>query len=683
MTPTDPCPPAADFEAFLRGRLDDARSDAVERHVERCARCQRTIDGLTVDTRLTDALRGDDDQVRGPSDPVADPRVGAMVARIEEMASQFTPAGFDLHPSAPGSVGECPPFDPPHAPEDLGRMSGYRVVRLLGGGGMGLVYLAEDEALRRPVAVKILRPRLARHSRARDGFLREARAVAALKHDNVVTVFQVGEAVGPDGTSVPFLAMELLEGESLADWLRRGERIPAGWAARLGRQAAEGLAAAHARGVVHRDIKPGNLWLEVPAGWDDLPPDARPPLPAVARVKVLDFGLAQPAGIGDRASAAFGTPAYMPPEQAAGQEVDHRADLFSLGVVLYELVVGRLPFARTESDERSYATPEPVERLAPDVPPALADLIGRLLSPAPADRPTTARQVAAELLALTTEGAGTDGRGLPARRPLRRVALVVGLAAFGVLLAGMWLAGNKFRQSGGQVESGPLTRPGPPDDEWVAAVTALPVDRQPGAVIDKLCEFNPGYDGQVAKLGFENGMVTEFAIKTDDVSDIRPLRALTGLKSLYVTGSAPGLGRLADLSPVRGLPLTVLNIWQNPALTDLSATRGMQLTVMQAGDTAVADLSPLEGMPLSILAVNNCRVRDVSPVRTLAKVRLFRCDGCPIDTLEPLAGSKVRELICDFRPTRGDAAILARMPQLESINRLTTADFLRRHAAAR
>ena len=150
----------------------------------------------------------------------------------------------------------------------MGRLAHFRVLQLLGSGGMGVVYLAEDMALQRRVALKVLRPRTIRHPDACVRFLREARAMASIKHDHIVVVYQVGEApLGNGGPGIPYLAMELLDGESLHDWLESNRRPPLEWVVRLGRQIAEALAALHARGLIHRDVKPANLWLEPPPGW--------------------------------------------------------------------------------------------------------------------------------------------------------------------------------------------------------------------------------------------------------------------------------------------------------------------------------------------------------------------------------------------------------------------------------
>ena len=189
---------------------------------------------------------------------------------------------------APDPAGECTElvYDflaPPREPGELGRLGPYQVRKVLGAGGMGVVFLGHDPLLERPVALKAMLPMLAVSPSAKQRFLREARAAAAIKHDHIVTIYQVGEDRG-----VPFLAMEFLEGESLDDRLKRESRLPVKELLRIGREAAEGLSAAHERGLIHRDIKPGNIWLEGERG----------------RVKILDFGLARDDG--QRASDPVG-----------------------------------------------------------------------------------------------------------------------------------------------------------------------------------------------------------------------------------------------------------------------------------------------------------------------------------------------------------------------------------------
>jgi hypothetical protein len=227
---------------------------------------------------------------------------------------------------------------PAQAADELGRLGPYRVLQVLGAGGMGVVFRAEDPHLSRLVALKAMLPVLAASASARQRFLREARAAAAIKHDHIVTIYQVGEDRG-----VPFLAMDFLEGESLDARLNREGKLPVPEVLRVGREMALGLAAAHQRGLIHRDIKPANIWLETHGN----------PAACVTggRVKILDFGLARAVGVEDRITlqgAIVGTPAYMAPEQAQGQSLDARCDLFSLGCVIYRLATGEPAFKGTD-----------------------------------------------------------------------------------------------------------------------------------------------------------------------------------------------------------------------------------------------------------------------------------------------------------------------------------------------
>ena len=278
-----------------------------------------------------------------------------------------------------------------------GSFPGFAVLGELGKGGMGTVFLAEDSKLKRKVALKTMRPEYASDPYDRERFLREARAAATVEHDNIVPVLHIGEAV--DGT--PFIVMPLLKGESLDARLKRDPSVPLDLLVRVGRDVCAALGAAHAAGLVHRDIKPANVWLEGD-------PTAADPAARVRRCKVLDFGLARAATATDgqltNPGAVLGTPAYMPPEQARGEPADARADLYSLGATLYRTATGRLPFDAPTPMALLLAIalemPPPVRELAPHVPPALANLIDRLLSKDRAHRPQSAAEVAAVLAAL-------------------------------------------------------------------------------------------------------------------------------------------------------------------------------------------------------------------------------------------------------------------------------------------
>jgi serine/threonine protein kinase len=253
---------------------------------------------------------------------------------------------------------------------------------------MGVVFQAEDPHLRRPVALKVMRPHLAASADYHRRFLREARLAAAIEHEHIVTVYQVGEDRG-----VPYLAMQLLRGETLEDRLGRrpGGRLPLPEVLRIGREIAEGLAAAHARGLVHRDIKPANIWLEERRG----------------RVRIVDFGLArgsEPDAQFTQAGAVIGTPAYMAPEQATGAIVDARCDLFSLGAVLYRAATGKAPFGDRDTMSILHAlatrAPVPPHRIVPSLPRLFSGLVMRLLAKDPADRPQSAHEVVKAIEAL-------------------------------------------------------------------------------------------------------------------------------------------------------------------------------------------------------------------------------------------------------------------------------------------
>jgi urea transport system substrate-binding protein len=270
------------------------------------------------------------------------------------------------------------------APDEMGWLGPYRIRGVLGEGGMGVVFDAEDSQLCRRVALKILKPELALTTALRERFLQEARAAAALPSDHVVAIYHVGT----EG-DVPYLAMQYLEGESLEQCLHRVHRLPAAEVARLGRDIALGLAAAHEKGLIHRDIKPANIWLEAVPG------------STVPRVKLLDFGLARVAGSVSNLTASgmiVGTPHYLAPEQARGLELDHRCDLFSLGCVLYRALTGVLPFDGLDviSLLTSLAVddPRPIHELTPEAPAELAALIRDLLAKLPYQRPQSAREVA-------------------------------------------------------------------------------------------------------------------------------------------------------------------------------------------------------------------------------------------------------------------------------------------------
>ncbi len=267
----------------------------------------------------------------------------------------------------------------------------YRIVSKLGAGGMGVVYLAEHTLIGRKAAIKVLLPEFSRDEASLTRFFNEARSTALIRHAGLVDVFDFGYH---DGAA--YIAMELLDGESLGARLRREQVLPAALAAALARQVAAAVGAAHARGIVHRDLKPDNVFLV---------PD--PEVTVGLRVKVLDFGIAKLGGeLGGVARTTtgnlLGTPLYMSPEQCRGAgAVDHRADVYSLGCMLFEMLCGRPPFVLAGVGELISAhmndAPPRVATLAPGTPAELEALVMALLEKRPEARPQTMDEVVAAL----------------------------------------------------------------------------------------------------------------------------------------------------------------------------------------------------------------------------------------------------------------------------------------------
>jgi WD40 repeat protein/tRNA A-37 threonylcarbamoyl transferase component Bud32 len=268
---------------------------------------------------------------------------------------------------------------PPLEPGALGRLDHYEVLEVVGRGATGVVLKARDTKLQRVVALKVLLPRLAASRTARQRFVREAQATAAVRDDHVIAI----HAVSDDGP-LPYLVMEYIAGITLEERIRKGGPLDLQEVRRIGLQVARGLAAAHAQGLVHRDVKPANILLEN----------------GVQRVKITDFGLARAAadaGLTEHGLIA-GTPQFMAPEQARGEPTSERSDLFSLGAVLYTLCAGFPPFGgdSTVAILKSVCEddPRPIRELRPDAPADLCDLIGKLLAKDPKDRFASAGEVA-------------------------------------------------------------------------------------------------------------------------------------------------------------------------------------------------------------------------------------------------------------------------------------------------
>ncbi len=367
----------------LHGYLDDTLSESeqlrVEQHLCQCESCRNVMRDSAADQEwwgeAGEYLRNDrwDDVattsvVMKNADPDGTPQVG------DEPASEFS----DRHlPLAMRQVREW--LDPTDDPHMLGRFGGYEIVGIIGQGGMGVVMKGYEPALNRFVAIKVLAPLLASSGAARQRFAREAKATAAVLHDNVIPIHRVDET-----HDLPYLVMPYVADAPLQQRIDQEGPLPLVAVLRIGEQIAAGLAAAHSHGLVHRDIKPANILLEN----------------GVERVRITDFGLARAADDGSltRTGVIAGTPQYMSPEQARGESVAARSDLFSLGSVLYVMATGRLPFRA----ETSYGIlrriidtePRPIREINPQLPPWLETIIAKLHAKTIQDRYASAEEVA-------------------------------------------------------------------------------------------------------------------------------------------------------------------------------------------------------------------------------------------------------------------------------------------------
>jgi serine/threonine protein kinase len=619
------CPTPESLSAYVLGKLSDEEMQPVAEHAAGCKKCQST---LTAADCQSDPLLGHVRAARGADNAAPEPALSRLLQRAEALSGDsLTEETIATQPAEDGGFQEARAFlAPPQAADELGRLGPYRVLQELGAGGMGLVYRAEDTQLRRPIALKVMRPSSARDDEARQRFLHEARATAAVSHERIITIYQVGEQ-----GDVPFLAMQLLQGEPLEARLGRADKSPLSVAEvlRIGRDVADGLAAAHAKGLIHRDIKPANIWLEADSG----------------RAKVLDFGLARSSFQDVRLTqtgCVLGTPAYMSPEQAHSRPVGPASDLFSLGVVLYRMLTGIEVFRRGSS----YATliavvqeePTSVRVLNPQVPEAAADLVHKLLAKKIEDRPATAAEVSKALGALVLQvrrrtalpaqqqpaasGTARIVAPPPARRRKRSMSLRLALPLAVALLAAAVVGGSKSLVRHLEVASPPPTPPETStmqatqpalsgEKEFLEDVAQRGPHKQFQVVAGRLIALNPGLKfGDLSHtLDPTKSYVRMINVPTDLVTDLSPLRALPKLEVLYCSGSSPGKGKLTTLSALRGLKLTYLDC-KNNQIRDLSLLRDMPLRFVHCDYQPERDAPVLRGI-LSLVRINGEPAKDV------------------------------------------------------------------------
>lgn len=451
------CPDRESLERLLLGKLRVPQAEQLEEHLLHCENCSAAAGMISASDELIAAIQAPK-VVYGEESIVAQ-----VIERGKQLRSQAETIKTDESnittnlPQAEKAADspDMPSFDeeveilaPAEQPDEIGRLSDYRVLEVLGVGGMGVVFRAEDPKLERQIALKAMKPAVAGSRSAKDRFLREARATAAIEHDNIVTIHHVGEDRG-----IPFIAMQFLRGEPLQKRLEREQQLDQHEVLRIGQEIAAGLEAAHKRGLVHRDIKPDNIWLEEETG----------------RVKIVDFGLVRTAtddaGL-TQSGMVLGTPRYMAPEQAQSKSVDHRCDLFSLGSVLYHLATGKAPFEGNLSATLIALVqedPEPVNFLCPEIEPGLSRLIMRLLSKNRDQRPQSAADVSQEIAEIQQKLAAEEAEKAEWQlgetmilsessalmiQPKSRKPIFLGVVGVAITLAvffGLWAAGVIFK----------------------------------------------------------------------------------------------------------------------------------------------------------------------------------------------------------------------------------------------
>jgi serine/threonine protein kinase/tetratricopeptide (TPR) repeat protein len=462
-------------------------------------------------------------------------------------------------------------------------VSHYRIVEKIGAGGMGEVYLAEDTKLKRKVALKFLPSQFAADSDFKARFVREAEATAKLDHPNIVTIYEVSEFQGR-----PFFAMQLVEGQSLRD-LANGKELGIDRIIELAIQICDGLEAAHDKEVVHRDIKPSNIVID-----------------AYGRPKILDFGLAAIQG-GEqltKTGSTLGTVRYMSPEQVQGQNVDHRSDLFSLGVVLYELIAGRTPFDKDNEAATLQAitqdNPEPLARYKSDIPGELQRTVSKLLEKDPSLRYQTAGGVLSDLKRLTAPTQSSMAQ-VPAKKKVNWPLAVSGL----VIIATLITAGIKYwpdvetEKSHEPTEERimlavlPFENLGEPEDEYFADGITDEITSKVG-ILDGLGVIArtsilqyKGTTKRVAEIGSELNVdyILEGTIRWDKSGEIDQVRI------------TPQLIRVSDETHLwaDNIQRDLSRIFEVQEEIAINIARAMNVTLI-SGDHAALDYRPTENL---------------------------------------------------------------------------------------
>jgi len=712
------CTESGRLAQFVQGLLPESEAASLAAHADECPHCQKMLAefdqeqsdlagalrrGMNApllelpevrhtldDTQMLTALWSADQEAT----PQSGPRMSRLMRRLEQLPQDCPATGPDWIEWA-DTVLEFGPDGLPDYPQ-------YRLQAALGAGGMGVVFEVFDRSLDRTVALKVLRPELAGDALVRDRFQTEAQAMAALQHDQIVRVFQFGTLSTGTLGPLPFLTMERFHGETLAQRLSRGPALTLAECLQISRDIARALAEAHRHGLVHRDVKPENVFLDGTV--------------EEFQVKLLDFGLARDVSksdLDDERGWVLGTPAWMAPEQARGEPATVQSDLFSLGCVMYRMLSGRLPFTgetpRAMLRARLEHSPVALQTLVPALPTELTGIVDELLSGDAARRPSSSADVARRLKRL----ADLHRRNVPVRSRVL-VAMLAVLCVMAVVAVGSFTgltsneddalvdtgsaalstrrnsARSDLETVSGNQPVGPSevsqTQAPPPfeplDEVWLERVSRLDSQKQVTEVVAELKRRNPGWSERF-EFELHGVFVNRFRMFPPGLRDVSPVRALPNLKHLQFPGGETG-GEVTDLSPLEGLPLSILDCGNNP-IADFSPLRGMPLNILRAKSTLVSDLSPLAESPIHVLQLAETPVKDLSPIKGcslrllsfwstpvsdlsplagMTTLKRLECERTQVTDLSPLHGLKLEHLACQESPIE-DYSILAEFPLKE------------------
>ena len=609
------------------------------------------------------------------------------------------------------------------------QLGAYKILKKIGEGGMGAVYLADDTAVGRKVALKILPKKYASDQTFLSRFRREAKATGKLNHVNIVTAYTTGEDMG-----VHYYAMEFCEGEPLDAKLLREKALTWDKAIEITMQVARGLKHAHEHGLIHRDIKPANILLTKDG---------------VA--KILDLGLSKNIGDAEQSFAtqtgvAMGTPHYISPEQARGDKgIDGRTDIYSLGATVYHLVTGQTPFqgstaAMIMMQHLTAQLPNPQD-IQDDIPDGIVLVIQKMMAKEPGDRYRNCDELLRDLeLVIDGKMPSTHGldegkssvamrqkiapprrnapRGthpvqqrkatpnsvraarpddatqmLPAKKPAKNSALLIGggVAAAALIAVCAFALGGKKNEDAPNIAE--KTQPVQTvskqpavaaDDAWVKEVQALPAAEQYKRVNEEMKRLN--HDGLPdCKFSINNGHVAGFESSADHTHTIAPVRALKDLDR-FVNHSVGKMTPLKDISPLKGTKVKVVEL-EGTSVADLSPLRGMTLDFLGLDRTPVSDLTPLssskigelnlvetkiesiaalEAISVHRLSLARTAVVDLSPLKKMTTLEHLYIQGTRVASLEPLRNTAIVELnIAGCKIA--DLSPLRDMPKLASL----------------